>query len=232
MTSVLKASERAARSLGWVESRHSFNEGGVDAVDLNGFRALREINDDTIAPGAGFPMHPHKDMEIICFVVKGGMLHEDSNGHRSSLGEGDVLRLSSGSGIGHKESNVSSAAPLHFIQIWIKPSKTGMKPAYEHMHFTEEERSGRLRLLVSGDREEDAVFIHQDAQIYTATLKAGEQVRHRLGANRNAWVQMISGSAVVNLKAMEGGDGASISGEPEVAIECVTQCELLLFNLG
>lgn len=232
MTSILKASERTARSLGWLESRHSFNKGGIDAEDLNGFRALREINDDILAPGAGFPMHAHKDMEIICFIMEGGLSHEDSFGHKATLNAGDVLRMSAGMGIEHSEANLSASKPVRFIQAWIKPSKPGFKPGYEQMSFSQAERSGKLKLVVSGDREEDAIFIHQDAQIYVASLKPGDKVRHPLSPNRHAWVQMASGVAILNLKPLESGDGASVSGEPAAEIECVEACELLLFNLG
>ena len=232
MIAILKSSERASRSLSWLESRHSFNVGGVDALDFNGFRALREINDDILKPSSGFPMHRHKDMEIVCFVISGTMAHQDNFGHSSILKAGDVLRMSAGAGIEHTESNVSTTELLHFVQVWIRPLRSGIKPSYEQMSFSKAEKQGRLRLIVSGDREEDALFIHQDMQIYAASLKEGETLKQPLGPNRHAWVQIVSGSAIMNLKVMESGDGASLSEESDVEMECVSPCELLLFILS
>lgn len=231
MLEVLKESERAVQSLGWLESRHSFNMGGMDADDFNGFRSLSEINDDILAPGAGFPMHKRHDMEIVCFVIEGEMSHEDSYGHRTALGAGNVFRMSAGTGINHREANLSATDPLHMVQIWMRPDRIDLKPGYEQMRLCKEEIQGRLRLTVSGDREEGTLFIHQDAHIYEASLQPGEKVRHTLGANRHVWVQMVSGSALVNGVALERGDGASISEESEAEIECVTPCWLLLFSL-
>lgn len=232
MLKILKSSERAKRGLGWVESRHSFNAGGVDAQDLNGFRALREINDDLLAPGAAFPMHPHKDLEMLCFILEGSLAHSDGFGRKATLNEGDALRISAGAGMEHAEANASDSKPVRFVQAWIRPSRPGFKPSYEQMRFGKEEKEGRLKLMASGDREEDALFLHQDVQVYGAILKLGDSLVHPLGPNRNAWIQMLSGAAIVNLKPLESGDGAAVSGENSVQIECVEPCELLLFNLG
>lgn len=232
MITVRRADERGRTDLGWLDSRHSFSFGGYRDPEQMGFRKLRVINDDRVAPGGGFGTHPHRDMEIISYVVDGALEHQDSMGNGSVIEAGEVQRMSAGTGVRHSEYNASETEPVHFLQIWLPPRRQGLEPSYEQRKFRREDRRGELELLVSPDGRDDSLTIHQDAAIYGAVLDAGDRVDHQLAAGRHAWVQVITGEVELGEVSLSEGDGAALSDEETVAIEAVEEAELLLFDLA
>ncbi len=226
------ASERGSTKLAWLDSRHSFSFAGFSDPDWNGFQALKALNDVRMAPGSGFPMQRVQDMEILSYMVEGELRSQDSLGHSVVLASGDVERMSAGSGIARAEMNNSKSAPLRFLQLWIQPSCAGLKPGREQMDFSKEERAGKLRLIASGDREEDCLFLRQDVHVYASALSPGDSVKHIISQNRNVWVQIVKGSAKMNGMELEEGDGAAISDEEKtIDLETDCSCELLLLDL-
>ncbi len=233
MKSVIrKSEERGTANFGWLDSKHSFSFGGYYDPRHMGFGPLRVINEDRVAPGGGFPTHPHRDMEIISYVVEGGLAHRDSTGTSSVIRPGDVQRMSAGTGVRHSEYNASETEPVHFLQIWIIPEKQGLRPSYEQKTFSAEEKRGKLRLVGSRDGREGSVTIHQDVDLYATRLEAGESVSHRMSAGRGAWVQVVDGELTVNGEALKAGDGVAISGSDDVRLEARAATEALLFDMG
>ncbi|HKN28579.1 MAG TPA: pirin family protein [Roseiarcus sp.] len=233
MKSVIrKSEERGTANFGWLDSKHSFSFGGYYDPRHMGFGPLRVINEDRVAPGGGFPTHPHRDMEIISYVVEGGLAHRDSTGTSSVIRPGDVQRMSAGTGGRHSEYNASETEPVHFLQIWIIPEKQGLRPSYEQKTFSAEEKRGKLRLVGSRDGREGSVTIHQDVDLYATRLEAGENVSHRMSAGRGAWVQVVDGELTVNGEALKAGDGVAISGTDDVRLEARAATEALLFDMG
>ncbi len=224
--------ERGVSRLGWLDSRHTFSFDHYYDPRHMGFRSLRVINDDRIAPGAGFPTHGHRDMEIVSYVLAGALDHKDSMGTGSTIAAGDVQRMSAGTGVMHSEFNHSQSEPGHFLQIWILPERKGLVPGYEQRTFSTQEKRGRLRLVASRDGRDGSVTIHQDADLYATVLESGEGVTHALRPGRAAWLQVARGKVLVNGTALETGDGASVAGEPALEIEGKEAAEVLLFDLG
>ncbi len=232
MITIRKSGERGHFDFGWLDTNHTFSFGDyVDSKQM-GFRSLRVINEDVVAPGKGFGEHPHQDMEIITYVLKGSLAHRDSLGHVQTLTPGEVQRMSAGTGIEHAEFNASKTEPVHFLQIWIRPSKRGLPSSYGQTRFPEAERRGKLRLVASPDGAEGSLKINQDAKLYATLLGAGERVELPLGAERHAWVQVARGAVVVNGEKLEQGDGAAVSGEPKLLIEGASDAEFLVFDLA
>jgi len=223
---------RGASRTGWLDSRHTFSFADFRDPQHMGFRSLRVINEDRVVPGAGFPPHSHRDMDIISYVLEGALEHKDSLGNGTQIRPGDVQRMSAGTGITHSEFNASRTEPVHFLQIWIIPAEVGLKPSYEQKHFPLDERRGRLRLVAAPDGREGAVTLHQDARLFIANLQSGEQVRHPLDRDRGLWLQVARGIVAINGTEMREGDGAAVEGEPAVDIEATTDAEVLLFDLG
>ena len=230
-TSIRKAQDRGRAKFGWLDSRHSFSFGQYYDPRHMGFGPLRVINDDRVAPGGGFPTHPHRDMEIISYVLEGALEHKDSLGTGSVIRPGDVQRMSAGTGVRHSEFNASDEEPVHFLQIWIIPEREGVKPGYEQKTFDASEKRGRLRLMASRGGREGSVSLHQDADVYATLLEPGEKVSHVLGAGRGAWVQVASGSVAVNGERLETGDGMAINGAGDLSLESQTPAEVLLFDM-
>jgi redox-sensitive bicupin YhaK (pirin superfamily) len=231
MIDVRHAKERGHANHGWLDTWHTFSFGGYHDADFMGFRVLRVINEDTVAPGQGFPLHGHRDMEIISYVLEGGLAHKDSLGTGSVIRPGDVQRMSAGTGVRHSEFNASPNAPVHFLQIWIEPARIGIAPGYEQKAFTEADKRGRLQLVASPDGAEDSLTIHQDARLYATVLAPGQAVDHSLARGRHAWVQVTRGTLTVGGKALAQGDGAAISAEATVSLVGETDAEALLFDL-
>lgn len=227
-----KAQERGRANLGWLDSRHTFSFGHYYDPEHMGFGPLRVINDDRVAPGGGFPTHPHSDMEIISYVLEGALEHKDSIGTGSVIRPGDVQRMSAGTGIRHSEFNASKSEPVHFLQIWILPEKKGLEPGYEQKAFADEEKRGRLRLIGARDGRDGAITIHQDVDLYAALLAKGEADEHTIAAGRGGWVQVARGSVAVNGRALDEGDGLAISTSGAVRIEGLADAEVLLFDMG
>ncbi|WP_029059145.1 pirin family protein [Stappia stellulata] len=223
---------RGRADFGWLDSRHSFSFGQYYDEDHMGFGALRVINEDRVAPGAGFGTHPHKDMEILSYVVEGAMEHKDSIGTGSVIRPGDLQRMSAGTGIRHSEYNHSKDAPVHFLQIWILPERNGLKPGYEQKTFPAAERDGRLRLLGSPDGRDGSLTIHQDVALYGALLKPQASVSHALAEGRKAWLQLVRGTLRVNGQSLAAGDGLGIDAPDTLAIAAREDAEFLLFDLA
>jgi len=232
MIAVRKSVERGHADHGWLDTYHTFSFANYYDPAHMGFRALRVINEDWIAPTRGFGAHPHRDMEIITYVLEGALEHKDSMGNHGVIRPSEVQRMTAGTGIVHSEYNPSRGEPVHLLQIWIEPTEEGLTPSYEQRLVPDEDKRGRLRLIAAPDAAEGAVTIHADARVYAARLDAGEQVKQLLAPSRHAWVHVVSGDVTVNDARLTGGDGAAISGESAVAITAALDSEVLVFDLG
>ena len=228
---VRPAKERGHANHGWLDTWHTFSFSDYYDARFIGFRSLRVINEDFVAPGSGFPTHAHRDMEIITYVLEGALQHRDSLGTGSIIRPGEVQRMSAGTGVRHSEANPSADEAVHLLQIWIEPSASGIEPGYEQKTFDEDEKRGRLRLVASPDGAEGSVTIHQDARIYAALLAPGQQVTHALPAGRYAWVQVARGSLALNGQHLGPGDGAAVTHETVLTLSGVSDAEALLFDL-
>jgi redox-sensitive bicupin YhaK (pirin superfamily) len=232
MISIRPADGRGQARLGWLDSRHSFSFGHYYDPQHMGFGPLRVINEDRVSPGGGFDTHGHRDMEIISYVLDGALEHKDSIGTGSVIRPGDVQRMSAGTGVRHSEFNHSQSAPVHFLQIWLRPEQEGLKPSYEQKNFAPGEKQGKLRLIVSRDGRHGSLTIHQDASIYAAVLKEGDKLTHTLKTGRKAWVQIVRGSLDLNGQWLRTGDGAAIADLPALTIAAhADNTEILLFDL-
>lgn len=232
MLIVRHAKQRGHANHGWLDSHHTFSFASYYDPAYMGFRSLRVINEDRVSPGQGFGTHPHRDMEIVSYVVEGGLQHRDSLGTGSVIRPGDVQRMSAGTGVAHSEFNASKTEPVHFLQIWLQPSELGLPPSYEQKTFTDEERAGRLRLVASPQPREGSLTIHSDVHLYAGCFGAGESAEHTLAGGRHAWVQVVRGRVRVNGTEVSVGDGVALSAEPSVKIEGLQSAEILLFDLA
>lgn len=232
MLRIRRAAERGHADRGWLDSYHTFSFGEYHDPDHMGFRSLRVINEDRVQPGQGFGTHPHRDMEIVSYVVEGALAHRDSTGTEELLRPGEVQRMTAGTGITHSEYNGSRVEPVHFLQIWILPERRGLEPGYEQKLFPDEEKRGRLRLLASPEGEDGSVTVHQDVRMFAALLQAGEKVEHALAPDRHAWVQVVRGSVTTNGVTLSAGDGAAVSEENRLELNGVEDAEVLLFDLS
>ena len=232
MINIRRSGERGHADHGWLDTRFSFSFADYYDPKHVQFRTLRVMNDDRIAGGGGFPTHPHRDMEIVTYVLSGALAHKDSMGNGSTIRPGDVQYMSAGTGVAHSEFNASETEPVHLYQIWMFPDRQGHKPAYDQKNFSEQEKRGRLRLLVSPDGREGSVKIRQDNELYATVLGPGELVEHRLKAERHAYVQVARGSVTLNGKKLEVGDGAAVSGEKALELTGVEDAEVLVFDLA
>ncbi len=232
MITVRKSAARGLGDHGWLKSQHTFSFANYYDPRHMGFRTLRVINEDTVAPGRGFGAHQHENMEIISIVMEGALAHKDSTGGDGVLRRGEVQRMSAGTGVVHSEFNGSDSEPVHFFQIWIMPERAGIEPGYEQKMFPDDERRGKLRLVVAPSGEEGALKIHQDARVFASILDDGQRVEHSLAEGRGAWLQVARGSVTVNGTAVNAGDGAAIENESTLAIVATEAAELLLFDLG
>jgi redox-sensitive bicupin YhaK (pirin superfamily) len=243
MITLRKATDRGATSIGWLESKHSFSFGEYRAPLSDpfgfGFRSLRVLNDDIVAPGQGFGTHGHRDMEIISIVLSGALEHRDSLGHGAVLPPGEVQVMSAGSGIQHSEFNHSKTESAHFLQVWILPDARGHAPGYGQRAFSAAARANRLVRVAGGGiaggaGNDEALPIHQDAHLYVATLDRAATVRHTIAAGRAAYVHVATGSVTLNGHALTAGDGAAIENEEEVVLEGAGAgpSEVLVFDLA
>jgi hypothetical protein len=233
MITLRPAHERGIANFGWLDSRHTFSFGEYFDPNHMGFADLRVINEDKVAPGRGFATHGHRDMEIISYVLEGGLEHKDSIGTGSIIRPGDVQRMSAGTGIMHSEYNASKTDPVHFLQIWILPEKKGIAPGYEQKTFSAAEKQGQLRLVGSRDGRDGSITIHQDVNLYATVLSEGDEVQHPLTEGRVAWLQVVRGSIQLNDRTLAAGDGAAIAGEPLITLKgAADSAEVLLFDLA
>jgi redox-sensitive bicupin YhaK (pirin superfamily) len=232
MIEIRKAAERGRSETEWLDSRHTFAFADYFDPRHVSFGPLRVLNEDRVQPGEGFPPHGHRDMEIISYVLEGGLAHRDSLGNGSVIRPGDVQRMSAGTGVRHSEFNNSRTEPVHFLQIWIIPERTGMPPSYDERRFLIDDKRGRLRLVASRDGREDSVVVHRDVDLYATVLAPGEQVEHSLRPGRKAWVQVALGAVTVNDESLAAGDGAALEDEAAIVIRSVAESEALLFDMG
>ena len=232
MLTLRKASDRGRADFGWLDSRHTFSFGDYHDPAHMGFGPLRVINDDRIAAGGGFPTHPHRNMEIVTYVLDGALEHKDSLGTGSVIRPGDVQRMTAGTGIRHSEFNASKTEPVHLLQIWMLPEATGLQPSYEQKHFPAAEKLGTLRLVASRDGRNGSVTIHQDADLYAVILGDGDNVLHDLKPGRIAWLQVARGTATLNGARLDAGDGVAIETAGALELAGDKDAEVLLFNMA
>ena len=232
MITIRKSEDRGHADHGWLDTHFTFSFADYFDPEHVQFRTLRVMNDDRIAGGGGFGTHPHKDMEIVTYVLDGRLAHKDSMGNGSVIRPGDVQYMSAGTGVAHSEFNASKTEGVHLYQIWMFPDKNGYRPAYDQKNFSEEEKRGKLRLVASPDGRDGSVKIRQDNELYASILGAGETVKHDLKPERHAYVQVARGSVTLNGEKLETGDGAAISEEKKVELTGVDEAEVLLFDLA
>jgi len=232
MITIRKSAERGHFDLGWLDTYHTFSfDQYFDPAHMH-FRTLRVINEDRVASAKGFPMHSHRDMEIITYILSGALEHRDSMGNGSVIRPGDVQRMSAGSGVSHSEFNPSPTEPCHLLQIWILPSERNLTPSYEQKAFSDEVRKGELRLIASPDARDGSVKIHQDASVYASILESGDSLTHKFEADRYGWLQVARGKILVNGVEVNEGDGTAITREAAAEITARDQSEFLLFDLS
>ena len=232
MISLRKGQDRGHANHGWLDSFHTFSFADYYDPAEMGFATLRVINEDRVAPGMGFGTHPHRDMEIISYVLEGALQHKDSMGTGSVIRPVDVQRMSAGTGVFHSEFNGSPKEQVHFLQIWIEPNRYGIKPSYEQKNFADQEKSGRLRLIASPDGAQGSVTIHQDANVYAALLDGDQTVSYALPEGRKAYLHVARGSVQLNGMPLATGDGAKVSAERELRLSDGARAEVLLFDLA
>jgi quercetin 2,3-dioxygenase len=232
MISIRRAEQRGHFDHGWLDTRHTFSFADYHDPKFMGFRTLRVINEDRVQPGQGFGTHPHRDMEIISYVVEGALAHEDSMGNGSTIRPGEVQRMTAGTGVLHSEFNQSKDQVVHFLQIWIRPDRNGLEPGYEQKAFPPEERRGRLRLVASPDGRDGSVVVHQDALLHATLLGPKDEVSLPLAAGRHAWVQVVRGEVDLNGERLAPGDGAAVSGEKALSLRGRGDAEVLVFDLA
>lgn len=232
MITLRKSQDRGHANHGWLESYHTFSFADYYDPGHMGFGVLRVINEDRVQPGKGFGTHGHRDMEIVSYVLEGALEHKDSMGNGSVIRPGDVQRMSAGKGVLHSEFNASDKELVHFLQIWIMPKSTGIRPSYEQKHFPEGEKQGRLRLVASADGRDGSVTIHQDAFLYGTLLGNGDSVSHVLAGGRKGYVHVARGAVSVNGEPLHAGDGAMLSDEREIVLSAADTAEVLLFDLN
>jgi redox-sensitive bicupin YhaK (pirin superfamily) len=232
MLQIRHANERGHFDHGWLDTYHTFSFADyVDPAHM-GFRSLRVINEDRVAPGQGFGMHGHRDMEIVTIVLEGALEHRDSLGNGEVLRPGELQRMSAGTGIRHSEFNPSATDAVHLYQIWLLPGARNLTPSYEQKAFPDSEKRNRLQLVASPDGRDGALTIHQDAELYLATLTDGASVTHPLRASRSAWLQVLRGNVAVNGESLAAGDGVAASAETALTIRAESAAEILLFDLA
>jgi redox-sensitive bicupin YhaK (pirin superfamily) len=232
LINIRKSNDRGRANHGWLDTHFTFSFADYFDQEHVQFRTLRVMNDDRVAGGGGFPMHPHRDMEIVTYVLEGALEHRDSMGNGSVIKPGDVQYMSAGSGVTHSEFNPSKTEPVHLYQIWMLPEKKGLKPSYDQKNFSETEKRGKLRLVASPDGRDGSLKIRQDNELYATVLGKGDSVKHALKPERHAYVQVARGSVKLNGQQLAEGDGAAISAEKAVELTGVKDAEVLLFDLA
>jgi quercetin 2,3-dioxygenase len=234
MITIRPSDERGHASHGWLDTHYTFSFSGYYDPKHMGFRDLRVINEDRVSAGKGFGMHPHRDMEILTYIIEGELNHRDSMGRGATIKQNDVQRMSAGTGVMHSEVN-QSKAPVHLLQIWLLPEAEGLKPSYEDRTFTAEEKLNRLRLIASHDGRQGSTTVNQDADVYASLLDSGKTLEFALRPERHAWVQLVRGELDINGTQLMAGDGAAITAESDLRLASASgngQAEFLLFDLA
>jgi quercetin 2,3-dioxygenase len=229
MVQIRPSEERGHNQISWLDTHFTFSFDQYYDPEHVQFRSLRVLNEDVVAPGQGFGTHPHRDMEILTWVLDGALQHRDSMGNSGVIRPGELQHMSAGSGVMHSEFNASSTDPVHLLQIWIVPERKGLKPEYEQLSFADSELRNQFA-LVAGPKA--PLTIHQDANLHIARLDEGAKATHKLARGRHAWVQIAKGTVTVNGKELNAGDGAAVSNETDVRVEATKASEVLLFDLA
>lgn len=233
MIKIRKSAERGQADHGWLLAKHSFSFGDYFDREHMGFRALRVINEDRVHPARGFGTHPHRDMEIVTYILEGALEHQDSMGNGSIIRPGDVQYMSAGSGVLHSEKNPSEKEGVHLLQIWLLPNEKNASPRYDQKNFSEAEKLGKLRVVASQDGRDGSVAVRQDVNLYASVLEADQKVELSLAPGRHAWVQVARGGIQLNGQKLEAGDGAAISDEKSLRFEAGSgKAEFLVFDLA
>lgn len=232
MIRVRKAEERGHADHGWLDTYHTFSFAGYQDPEHVHFRTLRVMNEDVVQPGQGFGTHPHRDMEIVTYVLEGALEHKDSMGNGEVLRAGEFQRMSAGTGITHSEFNPSATEPVHLYQIWLFPESKGIEPSYEQKQFPVSEQQNQLRLVASPEAEAGSLRIHQDARVYLSQIEAEQTVTYEMGEGRHAWLQVLRGSVLLNDVALDVSDGAAVSDTRNLKIQATADAEIMLFDLN
>ncbi len=232
MIAVRPREDRGRTRVSWLDSQHSFSFGDYFDPEHMGFRSLRVINEDRVAPGAGFGTHGHRDMEILSYVLEGGLEHKDSSGGGGVIRPGEIQFMRAGRGVTHSEYNASPTEPVHFLQIWIVPDERGLDPTYGQRVFDAGKAAAGWALLASRDGRDESIRLHQDVDLSVARLRAGESRAHAIGPGRHAWLQTARGEVRAHGQALRAGDGAAVSGERAVSLTASNDAEVLLFDLA
>jgi redox-sensitive bicupin YhaK (pirin superfamily) len=232
MFEVVRSDTRGTADHGWLKARHTFSFADYHNPDMMGFGPLRVINEDRIEPGQGFGTHPHRDMEIVTYIIDGALEHKDSMGNGSIINAGDVQRMSAGTGVFHSEFNHSTDESVHLLQIWILPRETSLQPEYEQQHFGRDDKLNQWRLIVSGDGRDTSMTIHQAVGLYASVLDAGNELQHSFAAGHSGYLQIISGSVTANGEQLEAGDGAAIHEIELLTLLATSDAEAILFDIG
>ena len=231
MMQIRKSEDRGHADHGWLKSQHSFSFAGYFDPEHVEFGVLRVINEDRVAPGGGFGTHPHRDMEIVSYVLSGELAHRDSMGNGSVIRPGDVQRMSAGTGVFHSEMNPSGTTPVHFLQIWIRPDRNGIAPGYEQKHFGDADKRGRLRLVASRDGADGSVRIHQDARLHAGLFDGAESALLPIASGRRVYVHLVRGTLAVNGTVLSGGDALKLTEVHQVDLAQGRDAEVLVFDL-
>lgn len=231
MIKLRKSEERGHANHGWLDSYHSFSFSRYYDPNHMQYSVLRVINEDVVAPDMGFGMHPHRDMEIITYMLSGQLLHRDNLGNGSVIRAGDVQRMTAGTGIVHSEFNASATEPAHLLQIWLLPERNDLEPGYEEKHFEESEKLNQWRLIASRDAREGSLLIHQDVALFATVLEQGKALTYELPAERSAYLQIALGRVELNGEVLLAGDAAKIEGKQLIELQAFEDAEMLLFDL-
>jgi len=232
MLDIIQSESRGSADHGWLRAKHTFSFAEYYDPQRVEFGTLRVINEDRIAPGKGFGTHPHRDMEIVTYVIDGAIEHKDSMGNGTIITPGEVQRMTAGTGVQHSEFNHSQDKELHLLQIWIYPEKNGLEPGYEQTRFPRKEKLNRLRLVGSRDGREGSITIHQDVDLYASVLEPGKELSLELRNDRKVFIQVIHGDITANGQALSAGDGAALEGEHALQINASSEAEFLVFDMG
>jgi redox-sensitive bicupin YhaK (pirin superfamily) len=232
MIALRKSGERGHANHGWLDTYHTFSFADYFDPDHMGFRSLRVVNEDRVRPGHGFGTHPHRDMEIVTYVLNGTLEHKDSLGTGSQLHPGELQRITAGTGVLHSEFNPSATEAVHLYQIWLLPERRGLQPGYEQRAFPAEGRQNRWQRVASRDGRDGSLLIHQDASLYLTALDKGRALRHDIEKGRHAWLQVLRGGVQLNGHSLTAGDGAAVSAEQALDVNAAAQAEVLLFDLA
>ena len=232
MIDIIRSDRRGLADHGWLQSRHTFSFAGYHNPAMMGFATLRVVNEDRVQPGQGFGTHPHRDMEIVTYVIEGALEHRDSMGNGSVIRPGELQRMSAGTGITHSEFNQSNSESVHFLQIWILPEANGLEPGYEQKLFPEPERRNRWRLVGSRDGRDGSLTIHQDVNLLAAIADAGTRLDHAFVGARRGFLQVVRGSVELDGETLSAGDAVAMQDHPSLAVTARDVAELLLFDMA